>query len=46
MDDPKQRRPDIELARRTFGWEPTVGLQEGLEKTIEYFHVLLNEEAL
>jgi dTDP-glucose 4,6-dehydratase len=36
-DDPKQRRPDITRARTLLGWEPTVALEEGLVKTIEYF---------
>ena len=36
-DDPKQRRPDIALARRVLGWEPTVPLEEGLQRTIAYF---------
>jgi UDP-glucuronate decarboxylase len=36
-DDPKQRRPDITLAKETLGWEPKVPLEEGLEKTIAYF---------
>ena len=36
-DDPRQRKPDIALARRELGWEPIVGLEEGLEKTIEFF---------
>ncbi|MCC6883398.1 MAG: UDP-glucuronic acid decarboxylase family protein [Verrucomicrobiales bacterium] len=36
-DDPKQRQPDITLARRALGWEPTIPLSEGLDKTIEYF---------
>ena len=36
-DDPAQRKPDIGLAREIFGWEPKVPLQEGLQKTIEYF---------
>lgn len=36
-DDPERRRPDIGLAREKLGWEPTVGLREGLEKTIAYF---------
>jgi len=34
-DDPKQRRPNISRARDLLGWEPTVGLREGLERTIE-----------
>ncbi len=37
VDDPKQRRPDISLARKILGWEPRVGLEEGLRETIEYF---------
>jgi len=41
QDDPTQRQPDIGLARKTFGWEPTVELDEGLEKTIAYFSDLL-----
>lgn len=36
-DDPKQRRPDITRARTILGWEPRVGLDEGLGQTIEYF---------
>jgi UDP-glucuronate decarboxylase len=36
-DDPKQRCPDIRLAREKLGWKPTVKLVEGLRKTIEYF---------
>lgn len=36
-DDPKQRQPDITLARRELGWEPTVPLEVGLESTIAYF---------
>jgi dTDP-glucose 4,6-dehydratase len=36
-DDPKQRRPDITRARTLLGWEPKVGLEEGLLKTVEYF---------
>jgi dTDP-glucose 4,6-dehydratase len=36
-DDPKQRRPDITLAQKTLGWEPKVGLDEGLKNTIAYF---------
>jgi len=36
-DDPKVRCPDISLARELLGWEPKVGLDEGLRRTIEYF---------
>lgn len=37
QDDPKQRQPDITLARKFLNWEPTIELEEGLKKTIEYF---------
>jgi UDP-glucuronate decarboxylase len=37
QDDPRQRKPDIALAREKLGWSPTVKLDEGLVKTIEYF---------
>ena len=36
-DDPRQRQPDIGKARRLLGWEPKVGLEEGLRRTFEYF---------
>jgi UDP-glucuronate decarboxylase len=36
-DDPKQRRPDITLAKKHLGWEPSVPLEEGLKRTIAYF---------
>ena len=36
-DDPKQRQPDITRARQLLGWNPTISLREGLERTIEYF---------
>ena len=36
-DDPRQRRPDIALAKEKLNWQPTVKLDEGLKKTIEYF---------
>ncbi len=36
-DDPRQRQPDIALARQHLGWEPVVPLAEGLQRTIEYF---------
>jgi UDP-glucuronate decarboxylase len=41
QDDPKQRRPDITLAKQKLGWEPKVSLDEGLAKTIEYFKSVL-----
>jgi nucleoside-diphosphate-sugar epimerase len=36
-DDPKVRQPDISRARALLGWEPKVGLDEGLRKTLDYF---------
>jgi len=40
QDDPKQRQPDITLAREKLNWEPTIPLEEGLKRTIEYFKTL------
>lgn len=40
-DDPKQRRPDISLAKQELDWEPKIALRDGLTKTIEYFDTLL-----
>ena len=40
-DDPTRRRPDIRLASERLDWQPTTGLQEGLEKTIEWFAPLI-----
>ncbi|MBE0523136.1 MAG: SDR family oxidoreductase [Methanosarcinales archaeon] len=37
VDDPKVRRPDIERAKEVLGWEPEVGLEEGLRVTLKYF---------
>lgn len=45
QDDPKQRKPLIELAKKELDWEPTVALEEGLEKTIAYFKERLHETA-
>jgi nucleoside-diphosphate-sugar epimerase len=36
-DDPVRRQPDITRAKAMLGWEPTIPLAEGLERTIEYF---------
>ena len=44
VNDPQQRRPDITLARTRLGWEPTVELEEGLDRTIDYFRRLLAEQ--
>jgi len=41
-DDPKQRQPDITLAKRELDWEPTIKLEDGLRKTIEYFDGLIH----
>jgi UDP-glucuronate decarboxylase len=41
QDDPRQRRPDIRLARELLGWEPKVPLEQGLGRTIEYFRAMM-----
>ena len=41
QDDPKQRQPDISVAREVLGWEPKVKLEEGLERTVAYFRSFL-----
>jgi len=40
-DDPKVRQPDIARARATLGWEPEISLDQGLQRTIEYFRTLI-----
>jgi UDP-glucuronate decarboxylase len=40
-DDPRQRKPDISLARSELGWEPKVGLEDGLRETIAYFQTIV-----
>ncbi|MBA69226.1 MAG: NAD-dependent dehydratase [Rhizobiales bacterium] len=40
QDDPRQRQPDIGVAREKLGWEPAIGLDEGLDRTIDYFRNL------
>ena len=42
-DDPRQRRPDITLARDKLDWEPTVPLRDGLAETVDYFRKSLRE---
>ena len=37
QDDPIQRKPDITLAKSKLGWQPKIELNEGLEKTVDYF---------
>jgi UDP-glucuronate decarboxylase len=44
-DDPRQRKPDIGLAQRTLGWQPTIELDEGLRHTIGYFDQLMKDDA-
>lgn len=41
IDDPKQRQPDITRARTLLGWQPEVGLEDGLRRTLEYFRSVL-----
>jgi UDP-glucuronate decarboxylase len=43
-DDPKQRRPDITLAKEKLSWEPKVSLDDGLKETINYFKKIINEK--
>ena len=43
QDDPRQRQPDISVARDALGWQPTIHLREGLTKTIAYFDRLLQD---
>jgi UDP-glucuronate decarboxylase len=45
-DDPKQRQPDIAVARSVLGWEPTVRLRDGLAKTIAYFDAQLKSRRI
>ena len=42
QDDPKQRQPDITLAKEKLGWAPKVSLEDGLKETIAYFKKVLN----
>jgi UDP-glucuronate decarboxylase len=41
-DDPRQRKPDIALARQLIDWDPTVQLRQGIEATVAYFDQLLS----
>lgn len=43
QDDPKQRQPDITLAKKELGWEPQIKLEDGLKTTIKYFDNLIKE---
>jgi UDP-glucuronate decarboxylase len=42
VDDPRQRQPDITMARRIIEWEPATSLEEGLKTTIRYFEQLVS----
>ncbi|MCU0269916.1 MAG: SDR family oxidoreductase [Acidimicrobiales bacterium] len=42
VDDPKQRQPDLTIARGQLGWEPRISLRKGLERTIPYFRAALD----
>lgn len=44
QDDPKQRKPDITLAKKLLGWEPKISRKEGLKRTLEYFKSLPKEK--
>jgi UDP-glucuronate decarboxylase len=43
QDDPRQRKPQIDMAKEVLKWQPTVNLEQGLQKTIAYFSELLGE---
>jgi UDP-glucuronate decarboxylase len=43
IDDPLQRRPDIHLAKEKLDWQPRIQLENGLQKTIDYFKRILSE---
>jgi nucleoside-diphosphate-sugar epimerase len=43
-DDPRQRQPDITLARKLMGWSPRTDLREGLRRTLAYFEQLLTDD--
>jgi UDP-glucuronate decarboxylase len=45
-DDPKCRKPDISQAEKVLGWKPTIGLRDGLRRTIAYFETMLKEGRL
>jgi UDP-glucuronate decarboxylase len=46
QDDPRQRKPDISLAKQLLDWEPTVPLEEGLRRTVSYFRDLIDRGEL
>jgi dTDP-glucose 4,6-dehydratase len=46
QDDPTRRRPDISKAIALLGWEPAIGLREGVERSLEYFRRMIEQEAI
>ena len=44
QDDPKQRQPNIERAKKLLGWEPKIPLPEGLKRTVDYFRELIGKK--
>ncbi len=44
QDDPKQRKPDISMAREILGWQPVTDMRRGVEKTVAYFDQLLQRK--
>ena len=44
-DDPRQRQPDITTARTVLGWNPTIPLGEGLERTVHYFREVIQNNS-
>ena len=46
LDDPKVRKPDITRARTMLGWEPKVNVEEGVQRTIEYFRTLVGTDRM
>jgi len=46
QDDPTQRQPDIAIAKRLLNWEPKINLEEGLNRTIDYFKSIIDEPAV
>lgn len=45
QDDPRQRQPDISLAKEKLGWEPKVELDDGLKQTIKYFREMVTQSS-
>jgi len=42
-DDPLRRKPDISLARERLGWQPKIGLEEGLLEVVKYFRTIIDD---